>query len=198
MTRRRNGRSGQSWQLDPTHGGRASSARGLTRCRAALVLGMLALSGTARAEPPTPQPSATAWLDASPDDQQAARALFIEGRRLFARWQLIEAEGRYRAALARWRHPIIYFYLSQVREQQGDLVDAYENLHEALRHEPVPFSAEERRLAGALREGLEARLARIEVACEQAGAEVWLDGELWFRGGCGSFRTKGMAGISVG
>jgi hypothetical protein len=152
------------------------------RCRAALMLGMLALSGIARAEPPTPQPLATTWQEASPEARQAAEALFAEGSRLFTEWQFAQAEERYRAALTYWKHPLVYLYLSRAMERQGDLVGAYETLQKALRHEPLPFSADDLQVTGKLKEELESRLAWIEVDCNQAGAEVWFDGKIWFKG----------------
>lgn len=136
----------------------------------------------AHATPPSTQPKAATWQQASPADQQAAESLFAEGSHLFKQWRFAEAEERYRAALTHWNHPLVYFYLSRTLEKQGDLVSAYEMLLEALSHEPVPLPATDLRLALALRDELESRLASLEVHCEQADTEVLLDGELWFRG----------------
>ena len=150
--------------------------------RAIIVLGMLALPEIARAESDTLPSLASTWQDADPDDRQAAEALFAEGSRLFIEWRFAQAEEKYRAALMYWKHPLVYLYLSRARERQGDLVGAYETLQKALHHEPLPFSAEDLLVAGKLKEELEARLAWLEVACNQAGAEVWFDGKIWFKG----------------
>lgn len=145
---------------------------------AAFVLG-LALSSLARAQSPAP-PKAPPAQAADPDAQEKADALFSEGSTLFEQWQFVHAEQKYREALAHWEHPVIYLYLSRALEKQGHLEGAYETLEQALHRDPELLSPEDAEVAEELRTGLESRLARIEVHCAEAGAEVLLDGVPWF------------------
>lgn len=145
-----------------------------------LAVTVIIVPARAAAQSPARPPQIAAWQQASPEARQSADALFAAGSRLFRQWQFGEAEQKYRAALAHWQHPLIYLYLGRALEKQGDLEGAHEAVQRALRQQPPPFSAPDLQLAQDLRERLEARLARIEVHCEQEGAEVFFDGEPWF------------------
>lgn len=146
---------------------------------AVLVLTAITWPGLVRAQPST-QPPPVAWQQAGPEARQRADALFAEGSSLFRQWQFAPAEARYREALEHWQHPLVYLYLSRTLEKLGDLAGAYEALQQAMRQQPPPFSAPDLRLAEELRARLESNLARIEVRCEQEGAEVFFNGAFWF------------------
>lgn len=118
----------------------------------------------------------------APADQEAAIALFEEGLTLQRQWLLPDAAARYEQALARWDHPKIRFYLGRTQEKMGDLVNAYENLRLALRWGLDSFPPADARLAGEMLRRLEAGLSRIDVRCDEPGAEVFLDGRPWFVG----------------
>lgn len=141
-----------------------------------LILG-LALSESARAQPPAP-PQARQEVD--PAARKKAESLFAKGSILFQQWQFVHAEEKYREALTHWEHPVIYLYLSRTLEKQGHLESAYETLQQALQREPELLSPEDHQVAEGLRTSLESRLAQIEVHCADAGAEVLLDGVPWF------------------
>lgn len=147
--------------------------RHLALGRAVFILGLLAVSGLARAQAPGPR---DAWRAASPEDRRKAEALFAEGSRLFKQWRFAEAEAKYRMALSHWKHPVIYLYLSRVLEKQGDLTGAYQILQQAT----GPFSPTDFRAAEALHTRLDSQLGQIEAHCAEPGAEILLDGEPWF------------------
>lgn len=138
-------------------------------------------------EPPPAQANMGAargpWHEGvAPADQEAAIALFEEGLALQRQWLLPDAAARYEQALARWEHPKIRFYLGRTQEKMGELVNAYENLRLALRWGMDAFPAADARLAREMLRRLEAGLSRIEVRCDEPGAEVFLDGKPWFVG----------------
>ncbi len=123
------------------------------------------------------------WYEGvGPADQEAAIALFEEALTLQRQWLLPDAAARYEQALARWDHPKIRFYLSRVQEKMGDLVTAYENLRLSLRWGLDAFPPADARMAREMLRRLEAGLSRIEVRCDEPGAEVFLDGKPWFVG----------------
>lgn len=129
--------------------------------------------------PPAPGP----WHEGvEPADQEAAIALFEEALTLQRQWLLPEAAARYEQALARWDHPKIRFYLGRTQEKLGDPVTAYENLRLALRWGLDAFPPADARLAREMLRRLEAGLSRIEIRCDEPGAEVFIDGKPWFVG----------------
>jgi hypothetical protein len=65
-------------------------------------------------------------------------------------------------------------------EKQGRLVEAHASLQQALRPGAEALPPEDAQVAEELQKSLESRLAQIEVSCDVPGAEVFLDGALWF------------------
>lgn len=150
----------------------------LVRGCAVFVLGLLVPSVLARAEPPAPEDRSRP----GPEARQIAEALFAEGGTLFQQWQFAQAEEKYREALTHWEHPAIFLYLGRALEKQGHLEQAYAMVLEARRAGPVQLLPEDRQTAEELQKELESRLAQISVQCDQADAEILLDGQPWFRG----------------
>jgi hypothetical protein len=132
---------------------------------------------------PGTEPAAGPWQEGvSPADQDTAKALFAEAVTLQRQWLLADAAARYEQALARWEHPKIRFYLSRTQEKMGDPVAAYENLRLALRWGLDAFPPEDAEVAREMQRRLELELSRIEVRCDEPGAEVFVDGKPWFVG----------------
>lgn len=143
--------------------------------------GAPALGGTGALAQADAQATPAPWREGvAPADQEAATALFEEALTLQRQWLLPDATARYEQALARWDHPKIRFYLGRTQEKMGDLVAAYENLRQALRWGLDAFPPADARLAREMLRRLEAGLSRIEVRCDQPGAEVFVDGKPWF------------------
>jgi hypothetical protein len=145
-----------------------------------LVVVLVGLTGPARAQPVAPAPPAGAQQAAAQQSWSLAAALFAQGTKLFRQWRFDEAEQKFREALTHQEHPMIGLYLSRALEKQGRLVEAHEVLQQALRPGTEPLPPEDVQVAEALQKSLESRLAQIEVHCAVPGAEVSLDGELWF------------------
>lgn len=114
--------------------------------------------------------------------QLHAEALFLQGAALQEEWRLEESIAKYREALAHWQHPQIYVNLSRALEKHGDLLESHRHVELALSMDAGQLDDEQRAIALALEADLEARLARIEVRCDEPGAEVFVDGKRWFVG----------------
>lgn len=115
-------------------------------------------------------------------ERQAALDLFLEGNKLFDIPLLARAADKYKAALAHWKHPSIYFNLALAEFSLGQDVDAHAHFAEALKYGPAPVGEEwyapgKQKLAQ-----LEQTLGQIHVACPTSGAEVLLDGVPIFTG----------------
>lgn len=151
--------------------------------RACMMVGLvvLILSSRARAQQPAlpAEPDATQPL-AAQEPALMAEERFAEGARLFKQWRFDEAEQKFREALTYLEHPLIHLYISRALEKQGRLVEAHEALQPALRPGVEPLLPEDVQMAEDLQQSLESRLAQIEVSCDVRGAEVSLDGEVWF------------------
>jgi hypothetical protein len=122
------------------------------------------------------------WNQGVPEERrQAARALFLEGNRMF--WILpVRAVEKYEAALRIWRHPGFYFNLAVAQINLGREVEARENIENALVHGKKSLGTDlSRELQKQLHE-VKRRLGRISVTCDTPEAEVALDGVPLFTG----------------
>jgi hypothetical protein len=114
---------------------------------------------------------------------QQAHLHFQLGLALHKQLLLQEAAAEYEAALSQWKHPKIHFYLSRVWMKLGRPVATYEALLEALRWGRRGLAQHDYELARQMqRDLLGTQVAELEVACEEAGAEVTLDGTSLFIG----------------
>jgi hypothetical protein len=145
----------------------------------------------ARAEPATP------WAQGVPDSQQArANVLFDAGNQLFAQQAHGPALEKYQAAVAIWDHPMIHFNMAVTEVRLDRVLDAAHDLEAALRFGPAPFSPELYRQALDYQILLTGRIGTLEVSCDQAKAQVALDGKPWFE--CpGKHRLQVIAGDHV-
>jgi hypothetical protein len=159
------------------------------------VFGLLLLATTTHAQAPpaadAPDTSAEQPLNqesgpwesgVSAERRQAARELMLEGNRLIKVPLFAQAAARYRDALALWAHPAIHYNLGIAQLNLVQPIEAYRSFQEAMRHGPAALGQEKFEQAEEYLAILETRVARIEVSCDIAGAEVTLDGEPLFVG----------------
>jgi hypothetical protein len=122
------------------------------------------------------------YRQANADVRTRARDLFTQA--LDKHQQLFRGDAAelYDQALALWDNPDIRWNLALVLEDLGKYLRAYQQLDGALRWGEA-LGAERLRGVRERMQKLEAeRLARIEAACDEPGAEIRLDGDPWFRG----------------
>lgn len=114
--------------------------------------------------------------------RETARDLFLEGNRLFHIPVYPRAADKYVAALARWKHPAIYFNLALAQLNLGQEVEAHDSLQQALQHGADPLGPEQFAEAQRQLHELERQMGRIRISCATPGAEVSLDGAMLFVG----------------
>jgi hypothetical protein len=118
----------------------------------------------------------------SMENRSAARAIFLEGNRLFWVPLFARAAERYTAALALWKHPAFYFNLALAQLNLGQDVEARESLELALAHGEEPLGAKLFQEGQKRLEEVTRQLGRIRVICRTPGAEVTLDCVTLFTG----------------
>jgi tetratricopeptide (TPR) repeat protein len=114
--------------------------------------------------------------------REAARALFLEGNRLFKVPLFSRAAESYAAALEQWNHPAFHFNLAIAQLNLGLEVEARDNLEQALKHGEEPLGAAQYAEAKKQLEEVEHQLGRLRIRCVTPGAEVTLDGATLFTG----------------
>jgi hypothetical protein len=123
------------------------------------------------------------WSKGVPlERRQAARAIFLEGNELIKDTLFAKAADRYREAIATWDHPAFHYNLAIAQINLDQPIEAYESLQRAMRHGTAPLGASRHEQTLNYLKLLESQLARIEVVCNDAGAEVSLDGKPLFVG----------------
>lgn len=123
------------------------------------------------------------WNRGVPGERrEAARALFLEGNRLFKVPLFTRAAEKYTAALSQWKHPAFYFNLALAQVNLGQDVEAHESLEQALRYGEEPLGPEQFQEAKKQLQEVERQLGRIRVTCQTQGADVTLDGATLFTG----------------
>ncbi len=156
-----------------------------------IVCGLIAGSPPLHAQTPSaPAPSAPTavggdepWSRGVPTEvQEAARAVFLEGNRLFKIPLFAQAVEKYTQALGKWEHPAFYFNLALAQLNLGQDVEAHDNLERAMKYGAGPLGPDEFREAKKQLLELERRLGRLHVSCPTPGAEVTLDGVTLFTG----------------
>jgi hypothetical protein len=118
----------------------------------------------------------------SAERRRAARALFLEGNRLFRVPLFAKAAEKYVVALGQWKHPAFYFNLALAQLNLGNEVEAHDSLQHALAHGQEPLGAAQFREAQRQLRELKRQLGQIRVTCYTEGAEVTLDGVTLFIG----------------
>lgn len=118
----------------------------------------------------------------SEEVREAARAVFLEGNRLFKIPLFAQAVEKYNEALGKWRHPAFYFNLALAQLNLGQEVEAHESLEQAMKYGSAPLGEDEHREAKKQLLEIERRLGRLRVSCPTPDAEVTLDGVPLFTG----------------
>jgi tetratricopeptide (TPR) repeat protein len=116
------------------------------------------------------------------ETREAARAVFLEGNRLFKIPLFARAAEKYIEALSQWKHPAFYFNLALAQLNLAEDLEAHKALELALQHGEVPLGAEHFQEARKQLQEVERRLGRLRIRCRLSGAEVTMDGATLFRG----------------
>ena len=134
--------------------------------------------------PPPPAPVDTTpkpWAEGVPQDtQDKASALYEEGNQLFAQQAHAPALEKYKAAIALWDHPLIRFNMAVTEIRLERILEAADDLEQALRYGDKPFKPELYQQALDYQALVKGRVGFIEATCDQAGAHLLLDGKPWF------------------
>jgi hypothetical protein len=133
-------------------------------------------------QPVTHVPSERAWAVGVPEKQQLqARELFKEGNALLKESFFAPAAGKYREALALWKHPGIHYNLALALINLDRPIEVREHLVAALRYGTAPLDQEKFNHAQSYLKLIEKQLAPIEITCAMDGAVVTLDDRQLFR-----------------
>ncbi|REG19090.1 hypothetical protein ATI61_12340 [Archangium gephyra] len=116
----------------------------------------------------------------SPEQQQAAMALFQSANSLLKESVFVQAVEKYRKALEAWPHPAIHYNLALALMNLDQPVEVHEQLVAALRYGPAPLENEKYEYARNYKTLMERQLARVDIACDTPGATVTLDGQTLF------------------
>ena len=124
------------------------------------------------------------WAEGVPDArQEQAREVFARANASMKDGLFAQAAAGYRDVLAIWDHAGAYYNLGLALISLDQPIEAYESFGKAMRHGAVPLQGQEKyEQAQRYREMLEKQLARIEVVCDEQGAEVTLNGQHVFTG----------------
>lgn len=121
--------------------------------------------------------------DVTRRDQLKAHAIFAKANDMVKDALYIEAVKRYKAALQIWNHPAIHFNLAIALQTLGRSLAAYRSLRAAVKYGMAPLGKSKHEYAQRIIELLaQEQLGHIEIACDDEGAEVHLDGALLFIG----------------
>ncbi|WP_375768040.1 PEGA domain-containing protein [Archangium gephyra] len=116
----------------------------------------------------------------SPEQQQAAMALFQSANALLKESVFVQAVEKYRAALEAWPHPAIHYNLALALMNLDQPVEVHEQLVAALRFGPAPLETEKYEYARNYKTLMERQLARVDISCDTPGATVTMDGQTLF------------------
>lgn len=143
-------------------------------------MGVIVMVGASAAAQPTGEKP---WAKNVPEDKQKlALALYKEGNGEFTESRYAQALTKYRAALEHWDHPAIRFNMAVSLINLEEPLEAFEHLESALRFGEDPLGGELHAQGLTYKKLLLGRLAKLEVSCDEAGADVTLDGKLFVKG----------------
>lgn len=142
---------------------------------------LLVLALLCTAAMPARADDAPPWANGvSEADQARANSLFAEGNQLFAQLAHSLALDKYRAAVAIWNHPMIRFNMAVTLIRLDRILEAADELEQALAFGEQPFSPELYQQALDYQNLVRKQLAHIEVSCDLPGTKILLDGKPWF------------------
>ncbi|ACY13210.1 hypothetical protein [Haliangium ochraceum] len=147
---------------------------------------MVAMPAAAQDEPPQDDDIATyedvdaaalPWVRGVPRAVRLeAHRLFLEGNEDLGEGLFRRAGEKFRAALALWDHPAFHYNLGVAQMNLDQIIDAYRSFQRARRFGSRPIGRDKFDQAANHIRVLGNQLAAIEIACDQAGATVALDG----------------------
>lgn len=150
----------------------------------AVALALWAAPAVAQQPPPVQEIETTRenpWARGVPPKQrEEARALFVEGNKLLKQSIFVKAAEKYTEALGRWNHPAIHYNLALALINLNRPLELYRHLEEAERHGVAPLDAQKLEFVRSYKTLVRQQLAWVEITCEQAGAQVTLDGQPLF------------------
>jgi tetratricopeptide (TPR) repeat protein len=121
------------------------------------------------------------WAEGLPLEVRLdANRIFLEGNALMREGLFLQATEKYQAALALWDHPGFHYNLAIAQINLDQPIAAYESLQRAVRHGAAPFGADKLEQAESFLTLLRNQLAHVEVACDEPGAVVTMDGKPLF------------------
>ena len=115
-------------------------------------------------------------------DRNAAKAALQRGNEFLKDNLFRKAAETYQQALRHWDHPRIHYNLSLALAKLDRPLDLYATLQSALKYGEAPLGPEKFEAAKRSMEEVKKRIAFLEVACDEPGAEVTLNGKLLFTG----------------
>jgi tetratricopeptide (TPR) repeat protein len=118
----------------------------------------------------------------APDQQKRALALYREGNTYFEQAQYKEALAKYELALERWDHPAIQYNAAICLINLDRLPAAWDRLERALRFGEPPLGVDLYKEALRYQKQLAGQLGELEITCDEAGADIQLDGQPLFVG----------------
>lgn len=134
-----------------------------------VVVVCLLVGGHARADEP--------WAaGVSEAHKQAAEKLLDEGNALFLERKYSEALAKYQAAKDSWDHPAIRFNIVRCLIQLNRPIEAIDHLEKALAYGSAPLEPAVYTEALAYQKLLARQVGDLEVACQQDGVRLTLDG----------------------
>ena len=144
--------------------------------------------------------SATARADDKPwaagvtaEHQKAALELYNKGNVAFSQAEYKEALETYVQALALWDHPAIRYNAAVCRINLDRPLEAYDDLERAMKFGPAPLGPDLFKQGLSYQKLLAKQIAELEVAVDEPGAQVSLDGKVLFTAP-GSHHQRVLAG----
>jgi hypothetical protein len=148
---------------------------------AVLVLSSSLAMAKPKNAPPPPPPASRPWAEGvTPEQQTEALRIFKEGNALFAESQHAAALAKYRDALKVWDHPAIRYNTAVALINLDQPLAADAELDSALRFGESALGGDTYKQALLYKKLLSGQLADLAVSCDEAGAEVMLDGQQLF------------------
>lgn len=136
---------------------------------------------TLAAGPAAAQDGENPWAKGvSPEQQKTALALFREGNQALKEGIFADAAAKYREALAQWDHPAIHYNLALSLRTLDQPLEQREHLVAAMKYGADPLDAAKYANAKLMLELVEKQLSRVQVRCEEEGAQVVMDGKQLF------------------
>jgi hypothetical protein len=138
---------------------------------------LLLLSTPALAQEPT-ESSKKKWAEGvSPEEQKIANDLFKEGNALVRDSNYNDGIAKYREAVSHWDHPAIHYNIVLALLNNGDALEIYASLQEAMKWGVEGLGEEKYEAAQTYLKLVEQQLVHIKLKCEQDGAKIVVDGK---------------------